>query len=304
MTSMYDTIEQLTFENCRDKLVHQIAKIIGISLGGMNKEYIKDALILRNKYDSFMEILNFINNSGRTSINPFLFKVKKEFDKIKSKDWYKDIDMDEIVNERKELLKLKDMTIRNYANWQNDMKYFLSIDIKSANFTVLKEISKGGDIHEESWSDYLKRVYPKDVRTERNRNILEDKNGLVTEIPDCIYESKWFRQFLLSDLNKLQVLWEIKILNLLKSIIALSLENKICVNSDEIIIMIDNYDEGDQIVKLVSPNEATFRIKKFQLTKVDGYGKNCMVKTFMDGTKVLVNCLPKDSNELYEKFIL
>ena len=294
---------KITLDNCKESLIQQIGKIVGISLAFIKRENIKHALILRDKYDDFIEIINFINNSGRNNINPFLHKVKKEINKIKSKKWYKNIDMEKITSKRAELIKLKTNTVKNYSNWGHDMKYFLSIDIRSANYTVLKEISNG-EIQDDTWSDYLKRIYPNDTRTERSKNINEGKNGLVTKIPDCIYESKWFRQFILSDLKKLQVLWEIKNLNMLKQVHDLNLINTICVNSDEVIIFVDNYDEADKIVKLISPDETTFRVKKFQLKKIDGSAKNCMLKIFDDNSKVIINCKPEDYNILYKTYVL
>ena len=68
--------------------------------------------------------------------------------------------------------------------------------------------------------------------------------------------------------------------------------------------MVNNYEEADGIAKLVSPDENIFRLKKFQLKKVVGYAKNCMIKVFMDGSKALVNCNPEHHNEAYQKFIL
>ena len=208
---------ELTLDNINNSSIIKICKILGVSLipgktlDDQYREEIKNTLILRGKYDGFNEILDFINKSGRNNINSFLFKVKKEIDKISSEDWYKNINLDEIKAKRANLEKLKENKLRSYAHTGNDKQYWLSIDIKSANFTMLREI---GNILEDTWPKYLKRVYPNDVRTDRNRNVELGMNGLITEIPDCIYESKWFRQFLLSDLNKLPVLWEIKILEL------------------------------------------------------------------------------------------
>ncbi len=296
--------QEITFETINEKELFKIGKIIGVSFHHTaHREIIKNTLILRNKYDDTLKIIKFINDSGRKDIDSFLFKLKKEvINYIKKQEYYKNINVKQWNIEKNELLKkVKCNRVKSYAIWDSDGKYFLSLDIKSANFTVLKELAKG-TIKENNFPDFLRNCYPRDVRSNSNKNTEKAVSGITTEIPDVIYDSKYIRVFILSDLP-LQALWEIKNYGLLLEICKLNLENPICVNSDEIVIEVENCDEADKIAKLL-PLDDTFRVRKFQLTKIEGYEKNCMLKTYSDMTKVLVNAHPDHYDELYKNLIL
>ncbi len=289
------------------KSLIKMGKMVGVSFSydQIENQEIESILKLRGKYEDFMAILDFLNLTCRSNINHFIFKVKKIIgNHIKSKEYYQEVDIDDVVSKIKiikESTEGKYNHVRSYCIGPNEGKRFLSIDIRTANFTVLKKIS-GGEILETAWSDYFRKLVPNDIRTNRKRNIENNVAGIPFDIPSCIYESKFLRQFILGDLKKLRFLWELMNLQLLSKFVDLGIKNNVCVNSDEIIIEVSDYCEADNIVKLLSPDPNVFRVKKFTLIKI-GDKKNYMLKLYSDGTKILCNVNPSDYPDLYRKYI-
>lgn len=121
------------------------------------------------------------------------------------------------------------------------------------------------------------------------------------------YESKFFRQFCLGELKKLRFVWELenwKYLRLILeagSILKLS-ERNICVNSDEIIIEVPDFDGALELTRFL-PKSELHRTKIFQLTKIEGFGKNAILKKFEDGSKQLMNVEPNVYEEAFNKFV-
>jgi hypothetical protein len=308
-----EKFEQVTVNNIKKSSLNKIGKILGISFQtGLNPV---DTLLARGKTKEFNDIITFMNDSGRDSINSFIFKVQKTVSTyVKKNKAYVNVDLVAITKQRDELENVKynqrfqpcsesatnNQVTGNPSTWENDKNFFLSLDIRSANYTVLAEVLNINV----SWTDFLKQLVPFDVRTGRVKNEIKGISGKMTTIPECIYESKWFRTFLLGKCRKLQVLWEIKNLTLLQKVINLNIKNRIYVNSDEIIIKISDYKEGRAIVDLLDDIPDTFRVRKFQIKKVTEYSKNCVIKIFENKEKRLVNVMPQDYIEAYNKFIL
>ena len=250
-----------------------------------------------------------MNKTNRKDISEFIFKAQKTIaTHIKEQSYYKNLDTNKLKEEYAILQKETICNrVKSYAISDNDGKYFLSIDIETANFTVLKEIS---NYHEQeyididmTWPDYFKQLVPNDCRSTSKRNVMKGLAGLSFDIPNCLYESKHFRQVILGDLGKLKHLWELKNIKLLNSFSKLGLNNPVTVNSDEIIIEVMDYMEADKIIELLSIPKG-FRVKKFRLLKIDGFEqKNSVVKVFDDMSKALMNVHPESYDELYKKFI-
>lgn len=292
-------------DNISDKVIIGIGKIVGIhfpesSLSDKNK--VMKIIKNREKYNDFMSIVDFMNKSHRNNIIELLQKTKRIIESyIQSLQFYKDINVDDIRNKTADIKdKLKFNKKTAYLLDINDNNKYISVDIQSANFTSLKIISNGQIT--DTWDEFFRRLVPNDVRTASKRNIEANIVGLTIDIPKCFYESKYVRQYVFGDLKKLRIIWEYENVKYLQKISELNLQNNICVNSDEIVIEVKDYDEADNIKKMV-PFNNIHRIKEFQIFKIDGYRKNYMFKQFRDGTKTLVNIDPEYYDEIYEKFI-
>jgi hypothetical protein len=296
----------LTLDNISDKAVVKIGKLVGITFPDSSlsdRQEISRIIKNRGKTDDFMSIIDFMNASSRDDITDFMFKVKKVVNGyINSLQFYKDADVEKMKQETIDIRKtLKFNQIKAYCIDENDGKTYVSFDIQSANFTSLKLISGGKIIG--TWETFLRGLVPNDVRSASKRNVEMNVAGLTVEIPNCLYESKFFRQFLLGDLKKLKFIWELENIKYLAKICEMGLGNAICVNSDELVIEVQNYDEADRIVGLL-PQSSIHRIKKFRVTKIDGYSKNYMLKSFQDGSKQLMNVDPAYYDALYMKYIM
>ena len=157
------------------KSLIKMGKMVGVSFSydQIENQEIESILKLRGKYEDFMAILDFLNLTCRSNINHFIFKVKKIIgNHIKSKEYYQEVDIDDVVSKIKiikESTEGKYNHVRSYCIGPNEGKRFLSIDIRTANFTVLKKIS-GGEILVTAWSDYFRKLVPNDIRTNRKRN--------------------------------------------------------------------------------------------------------------------------------------
>lgn len=289
-----------TLETVNKKSLIKIGKIVGVRFCNSdlnNRERIKSILVDRNKYSDTIEIIDFMNTTCRKRINIFMFKVKKLITRpILRSDWYNNYVVPNTNN-------TTNNTNCNYLVSDNHDKQYLSIDVMSANFQALKELSNG-KITETTWIEYFKRIVPNDIRSNSKRNIENGIAGVPIKIPECIYTSKFLRQFILGDLKKLKFLWESKIHMLMKDPIFESYVTHI--NSDEIIVEISDFES--QIFKL-DLDMNIFRVTYFRLVSINDFDTfnqpnvNWLIKVFRDGTKRLVNVGPRDYPTLYNKYI-
>lgn len=295
-------------ENLPNKIISDIGKIVGIQFNSKNENIndCKNILEFKGKLDEFSSIVDFMNKTGRKKIYTFMSKVKNKIQKyISEQSFYKDINLDDI-KQQKDILQqtLKYTKIKTYNIDDNANKYYLSLDILSANFTALKYISNGL-IQSKTWPEYFKLLVPNDIRSSSQRNINSSVDGITTDIPEAIYNSKFLRIFILSGLNKLQHIWEFLNLKMLSYILNIeNISKEILVNSDEIIINVKDYNEANNIMSKISTfqNFDIFRIRKFQLLIIDvSYrSKNYLYKLFEDGNKCLVNVKSEHFDKLTE----
>ena len=294
------------------KSLKRILEVLGIKLLDFqlsDRNQIVDIIQVRGKYHDLISILNFMNETKRTDITDFMFKVQKTVTQhINSQQYYKDVNIEKIKEATIDLQKsLKYNKVKTFYIHHYDQKMFLSIDIESANFTVLKEISQGHKDQMDmsmTWPTYFKQLIPNDCRSASKKNIEQNIANLSFDIPNCFYESKFFRQFILGNSDKLKYLWELKNIQLLEKICKLGLDNSICINSDEIIIQIQDYDEATQILSALQVIPLGFRVQKLKLHKIDYYVPNYMFKEYNNCNKVLVNVHPEDYDKLYRLCIL
>jgi hypothetical protein len=281
------------------KTLVKIGKILGIPLSfrkPKTTQEIEEILKLHNKYKDFCNIIDFLNKTKRENISSFMFKIKNIVQNhIESQSFYKNVTTKKIQSRDFET------KVKSFYIDSSDQKYFLSIDIKTANFTCLKRLARK-EIIQEKWSDYLRFLVPNDERSNSKYNQESGTAGIIFEIPSCIYESKFFRQFVLGNLVKLKYEWEFLNLELLNKFLELKLNNKVCVGSDELIIEVVDYDEADKIVNLLSPDPNIFRITNFQLKKIEGGRKNNLLKICSNGNIGLINVIPDDYHELYKRY--
>ena len=290
------------------KTIDNIAKIIGIKLPyrKSNVQTLEEYFKFYNKEQELYDILNFLVISQRPNIHEFMYKLKNKIGKgLQKQKKYKEVNQEKIEEEIELLNKqLIYNHMKSYQSIDNEGKYYLSLDIRSANFTVLKQVM-GGLIHENSWSEYFKRRFPKDVRSDSRKNQELGIVGQSYDVPQCLYESKYLRQFIIGDLTKLKFLWELENLKLLQKVCDIGINNLICVNSDELIIEVKDYDEADKIINELNPINDMFRIKKFRLQKINDYkNQNYLLKEFDDGSRALFGVGPDHHMKLYQIYIL
>lgn len=280
------------------KLLIRLAEIFGIKIPdsvSVDQEKVIEIFKLHNRHDDYLEMIVFMKKADRENLNPFLFKIQKIITQyITTQPWYINVDIQVLQTETKQLIdSLKYNQIKYYADDRNDGKSFLSLDIKAANFMALKKIA-GDNVKTDSWSEFFKSLIPNDTRG----------TGEVTSIPQCIYTSKFIRQFILGEAKKLKYIWQLENTRQLHNVCSMNIDNAIYINSDEIVITIDNFEEGDKILSNMVINKSIYRIRKFTLKKIPGYSKNTMLKLFDDGSKGLINARPNEYAELHEKFLI
>lgn len=290
----------------REKDIKKISKLVGVTLP--EKEDLDYEQILKNrqKWGDYCEIVQFTLQSGRRSIVEFMHKVKKVVDNyINKSPFYKEVNEKDLKQYAIDIRKnLRFKQVKSYALDRNDGKWFISFDIKSANYTSLQLISKG-ILDQFTWPQFLRSLVPNDVRSDSKKNVEHNVAGLTLEIPNCLYESKHFRQFLLGDAKKLRFVWELENLKYLALLCETNVKdnNNVCVNSDEIVIECDSLQNARELIQQL-PKSAIHRCNIFQIKKIDEEnGKNFVLKILEDGTKRLMNVDPSLYDKLYTKYI-
>ena len=268
--------------NCIDNLdtknIEKIGKILDINLHfneNPDVEKLKNILTIYKKYDDFMEILNFLNKTERKNINQFIFKIQKLVTNyINSNKLMNNFDFDKVQKETNEI-----KSIINYKKLKNYKKYGevhsnfrVEIDMESANFTSLKIVSKEKINKDENWEMFLRKIVPYDIRSDNNKNKVNEIVGTVTPIPDCFYKSKFLRLMALSKFQKrLRIVWENEILKTLEKFCKLNLKNNFQFNSDEFLIDVTDFNEADRIISQLRPIPDYFRIKKYEIYPLNEY---------------------------------
>jgi len=290
----------------KDKVLGKIGKLVGCKLPETllsDKSEIERILRNRGKYDDFMSVVEFLQQSQRNDITDFMHKVKKVVHgHIDSSSWYVSVSAELLRREFVEIRnKLRFNQTKSYALDSNSGKTYVSFDIQAANFAALRSMST---TIPSTWEEYLRSLVPNDIRSSSRRNTENGTAGLTVEIPKCLYTSKFFRLFLLGDLKKLKFIWELENTRYLEKICPfLSEHNSVTVNSDEIIVQVQDFQAADAFVTAL-PMSTIHRVTKFQITTIEGYAKNTILKTFANGTKTLMNADPSVYDELYTKLLV
>lgn len=280
-----------------EKILIRLAEIFGVKVppvGPANTgQRIIELFKLHGVYNDYLEMLVFIEKANRSDLNPFLFKIQRAVTQyIAKQPSYVNIDTTTLETETKALRsRLQYNNMKYYACDANDGKSYLSMDIRSANFTMLRRLLRGSVVAD-NWPDFLRSLVPNDTRG----------SGEVTMIPACIYQSKFLRQFFLGPSNKLKYVWELENVQQLEKICQLNISNRIHVQSDEIVIEVSNYEEADALLQRI-PVPPIYRVRKLTLQSLPGYRKNTMLRLFSDGTKSLINAHPEEYEELYRRYI-
>jgi hypothetical protein len=189
-----------------------IGKIIGVKLlqpesAGSD---LKSVLELHNKQEDFDAIVDFIARTGRKNISSFLYKARKEVERVCSKlPGYQALDAAALKTETQQIREsCSDLYVHRaqYLTAENSGQRFISFDITNANFAALKACG----VRHDRWEDFFRFIMPTDIR--------HDDPTVAHDIPDVIYRSKFIRVFVLSNLKKLQAWWEFKAAKMLRRI--------------------------------------------------------------------------------------
>lgn len=162
---------------------------------------------------------------------------------------------------------LRKITSKDIYHESNIGKFFISIDMKQANFNTLKSFSADIFNNKKSWEQF------------------------ILQYTNCkhIVESKYVRQVIMGNCNPgRHITYEKYLMSLsLQKLIDLSLidiNNVVMFSNDEIIIVCDNLPLNEQLVlknKILSAiEENKYRVEFFKLVALNGFG---YVKVYTNG---------------------
>ena len=166
---------------------------------------------------------------------------------------------------------------------ENHKKYFVSIDIKAANFTIIKNYNKKAVLGFDTWNDFISSYTP----------------------DPFIQKSKYFREVVFGkagSTKKTACIAVYYLNNLIKNLTNIGYNELSCVNSDEIIFEIDNPENVHTIetyVEYMYPN--LFHVACYKLLQFPNkpfYIREHLI--YHDNIKVDFKCIPKKliSNEI------
>jgi len=227
------------------------------------------------KYKLFQ---NTVNTLG--GVEQFFSETKKVIDsiidEISSMDIYYKFNIDKLDNYNVKL----NIPKQDIFNTNNDGKYFLSIDLKKANYNAMKYYDEGLTLNTNNYNEFISKY---------------------TDL-EYIKQSKYIRQVIYGNLNpkkqqKIQLYIVSKILNdiVLKYFNIKNLKN---VSHDEIVVLIDDLDyviNHNPSIYLDIDNycrqlEVEVNIELFKLKQFKPY--SYFVKEFYDSNKVEFKNIP------------
>lgn len=166
-------------------------------------------------------------------------------------------------------------------------KWFLSIDVKSANFTFLKHMCPSINV---SWEEFI---------------------GKYTNL-QFVIQSKPNREIIFGHLGNKQLLKGILCLvEIIDNIVTSTYSNfmkKVVCSTDEIIYEIDksyNIEDFIESVKKIDPTESVYRIEKFNLTQLQPFNyfvKNIQTFSIIDGVKTA--CIKRQFKGVQKRHIM
>ncbi len=261
----------------------------------------KSDIELHDKQDDYDAIADFIVKTGRKNITSFLYKARKEIERVCTRlPGYIAFDSAamkaETNNIRKECADMYQHQPQ-YVTADNAGQRFVSYDIANANFAAIKACG----IQHDRWEDFFRFIMPSDIR--------QNDPGTVHDIPDAIYQSKFVRVFVLSNLKKLQAWWELKAAKMLRRICQAypkTFTISWLAGSDEMVVWM--FDADDLIIDTIISTIDTppiFRVLTFAIQQIQepDASPNYAIKVYRDGSKKLVNIRPEHYNDLYRKYI-
>lgn len=284
-----------------DKAIYQLGKILGLHFYPCDYPSLKASAQLHDQAENLQELIEYLELEGWSNFNKCLFHTQDAiYNSYRNNPAYKSVSLDKVGAEKHEInQKVSWVRQKSYATSENFNRYFLSFDIKSANFTVLKELC-GIDVNTDL-TTFLAPFLP---------------SGHC-QPPNCLLNSKWFRLLVFGKLNKLQKIWELKILRQYQHLWTIitgqeegpnSQPEIVHVNSDEVVISIDTPSEGEEIIKSMALGPE-FKAKVFKLEPADMTGveqseefkntKNYCVRHYQDGTWHLMNIHPPHYNTIW-----
>jgi len=236
---------------------------------------------------NFISLIEFCQRLEKGSLGRFLFKLQAK--------------MTEIIGNWPEYqnLKVEGKLPKNrgfYAHDGNDGLNFISFDIRGANYACLRMLKKEGELPID-WSDFFRLMIPEYDQRSHKEGKPVSSQGYLHVIPECIYQSKYVRLFVLTGLKKLNKYWTSlnwQVVEAVRKII--SDQERIYWNTDEVIIQ----GEESGIIKQLKEhlnNDRLFSLYRIQTFKVNKFFdqegkrmKNEMILTYYEnGNRKLVN---------------
>lgn len=260
------------------ELIDFFSKYTSVPIPCNNPEYIDYYLRILSKYydtNLWTIFIDEINANGFEKMKKDIFSVKNSIiNEIKNNSEYQNNQNNQ--NDKIILENLKNITTSDNKSIYNDNnvgKYFVSIDIISANFSYLKYICPS---IKSKWVDMVKQY------TESN----------------FIANSKPFREIIFGQLGNKKIQKGIQTLiepinSIVNSKYTDDMIKKVCSN-DEIIYEISKDYDITQFVNDIEKNCPLFsiyRIEKFTIEKLNPY--QYYVKNKIDLNKIEFKCIPK-----------
>lgn len=202
-------------------------------------DYYIDQLSKTEKYKNIRELISLFEEADKDIDNFLEYKVKKTnelIDFIKSTNAYVEFCYDN---------NLLDLPTNNSYKYHDDCKY-LSIDIRSANWTSIKKYDQLNELGD-SYVDLLSKF----------------------NLPRIFIHSKYLRQFIFGNINpkKQQKIQR----NIIQEVVRMLCDNYNieCVKNDEVIIKFDSFDDIKDIYNII--DQSKFRIKLFSVERVEDF---------------------------------
>ena len=198
------------------------------------------------RWKDIQKMIELYNDFESDVIDPYQYKIDKSnqiIDFIKTTRAYNELNDDNLI---------PDLPLTKNFEYSENKKY-LSIDINSANWTVLKK-------------------YDPQFLNELGDNYIELLKKF--EVHPVFWYSKQFRQYIFGNLNpKRQIKAQRAFVqNLIESISEYSKLEIICIKSDEVIYSFDDIDDIQQIILHLDQN--IFKYKIFNVNRFENFRVN------------------------------
>lgn len=209
-----------------EKAIIHLGKLLDLHLFTFTNENLTEVCQIHGKLDELEQCKAYLVFNQYDNFNKLLFHTQGSLTDFVTKEMkYKEIRLDPLQKETKEIKENFPKLARQWALKENCGQRFISLDMRSANWTVLKEIL--GIEPEVTFADYVQTFCPE------------------AGVPRCLLESKYFRQFVLGQLRKLKIIWELETCRLLQKILKKVQPNMIVLNSDEIV-----FEYNEEVLKI------------------------------------------------------